>query len=159
MQITEAVRAAHTRAGITRALALGMLAGMIAGLIWLGIAALTNRHLSAVSMLIGVGVAHGVLLGGGRGIRYQAMSVGLTLGALLVTEAFVIRLLAVRELVELGVTDALPILLPFVVMKDLVSAGLTSDPPTALFWGIALWYAISVPRRTKHAQDQIGFGR
>lgn len=157
---SEAVVPAGTGAGLSRALALGMLGGTAAGMVWLGVAAVTNRHLSVVSMLIGVVIAHAVVTGGGRGVRYQVVSVALTLGALLVTEAFVIRLLAVRELVELGVHDALPVFLPFVVMKDLVSAGLTADPPTALFWGVALWYAISIPRRQAgRTEEYLGFDR
>ncbi len=160
MQQTEAIGVADTQnKGVSRALALGMLAANASGLVWFGLVAVTNRHLSVASILIGVAVAHAVLTGGGRGVRSQTISVAITLAALLVTEAFAIRLLAVREMVELGVTETLPVLLPFVVMKDLVSAGLTADPPTALFWGVALFYAISVPRRLKFDHGEYGFTR
>ena len=148
MQRTETA-AAVDRVALARAILYGALAGAAGGLVWFGVVFVTNRHLSAMSMGIGVLVAQAVLIASGKrgGVAFQATAVLLTLAALLVTEAFAIRMLAVRELVELGSDVALPVFLPINVMKDLVSAGITADPPTSLFWGIGLWYAVSMPRR------------
>ena len=135
--------------GLRAALGLGCLAGLAGGGLWLAVVAVTDRHLSAVSMIIGIFVGQAVMLGSGRrgGVVHQGLSVATTLTTLLVAEMFAIRLLAARQLVELGSTQELPILLPARLMWDLISAGLTADPPTALFWGVALWYAITIPRR------------
>ena len=133
-----------------RALLLGVAGAAAAGMLWFGVSALLTRHMSALSVLVGFAVAGGVVgRAGRRGRDYQAVSLALTLAALLITEAFVMRLLVVRELVSLGSTSELPLVLPLNVMWDLVAAGIAGDPPLSLFWAVALWFAVSIPRKRK----------
>jgi hypothetical protein len=135
-------------AGFSRAVPLGLAGALIGCGVWFVASAMTNRHLSAISILVGVAVGHGIHgKDSRRGARFQVLGGAMTLVALLITEAFVMRMLVVRELVELGSANELPLLLPFRVMWDLVAAGITGDPPMSLFWGVALWYAVSVPKK------------
>ena len=138
------------RSAAAGAVLLAGVGAVAASLIWFLASSVFNRHLSAASVLVGLAVAGGVVgREGRRGKSYQALSLGVTLAALLVTEVFIMRLLVVRELIELGSTSELPIILPFNVMWDLVAAGIAGDLRLSLFWAVALWFAVSVPRKRK----------
>lgn len=147
----EVLPAAATRLPYARAVIAATAAAAASGLVWFAVVALTDRHLSAVSMLVGMAVAHAVVWGARhhKGVGYQAVGITVTLIALLVVEAFAVRILVVRELFDLGIDTQLDVVLPLDVFWNLIAAGITNDPPTVLFWGLALWYAITVPGRNK----------
>lgn len=147
----EALPAVTSRLPYPRAVAAGLGAAAASGLVWFAVVAFTDRHLSAVSMLVGLTVAHAVIWGarGKKGPGLQALGISITLVALLVVEAFAVRILVARELIDLGIETELAVMLPLDVFWNMVAAGITNDPPTVLFWGLALWYAITVPGKNR----------
>lgn len=130
------------------ALLAGLAAAIVACLIWYGVVAISNYQIGflaiGVGWLIGLGVGFGA--GRKRGPRLQAISVGITLVAMVFSEYLIVRHFAVEMLAEEGIVG-LPIFLPLNLMVDLVVESVKSDPLTLLFWAIAVWFAFSTLSR------------
>lgn len=136
------------------ALLVGLGAALLATLIWYGVVVVTNYQLGIVAIAVGWLVAQGVMRGAGgkRGPQLQALSVAITLLALVVSEYFIVRHFVVQALSEEGYTD-FRIFLPLGDMIEIVIEGIKAEPMTLLFWGIALWEAFIIPaqRRLRRA--------
>lgn len=140
----QAVKQRSTR--VMAAMAGAGVAAAVAGGLWFTIAWMFGVHASFLAALVGPFAAMAAWLIHRRQgtLLLQGWSVFVTLFALLAAEAMVVRMIAVRGLEEGAGEVAL--LLPIDVMWNLISTGVTQDPITPLFFGISLWYAISIPR-------------
>ncbi|NIV32653.1 MAG: hypothetical protein GWN58_25375 [Anaerolineae bacterium] len=78
----------------------------------------------------------------------QAISVAITLAALVVSQYLIVRYSAVELLAEEGITG-LPLLMPLDLMIDLVVTSIGENLITLIFWAIALWAAFSTPARRR----------
>jgi hypothetical protein len=130
-------------------LSLGVVGAAAGGLIWYAVAWATNLHMSVLAMAVGVGGGYGTLIGTGRrrGRTAQALSLVIVLTGLIVTEGLVERLLWARRWAEEGI-HGVAFIAPLKAYWNLISTGLTTDPPTILFFAIALVYALLLPRRS-----------
>jgi hypothetical protein len=130
------------------AVALGMLAALLASVVWYGFVVLSERQWSLIAIFVGWLVSKAIMIGSGRrrGATLQVISVAITLGAMAFSEYLIVRHFAVQFLAEEGVTG-IPMLLPPDLVVSLVYDGLASDPITLVFWLVALWAAFSVPAR------------
>jgi hypothetical protein len=124
----------------------GLGAAVLSSLIWYVVVIVTNYQLGIVAIAVGWLVAQGVMVGSGRkrGPQLQALSVAITLVAMLASEYFVLRHFIVEDLSAQGYTD-FKLLLPLGDMIELVIEGIKAEPITLLFWGIALWQAFVIP--------------
>ena len=143
---------------LTRALLFGLIAGAIGGAIWFGIVWVTSRELGIVAIGIGFLVGQAVVIGSGRryGRRLQALSLVLTLGAMVLAEYLIVRQSAVAYIVETygkDAADTVPLLLPLGVASDFIMGGIQDDPAQLLFWAIALWTAFRIPGPPKLARS------
>ena len=141
---------------LTRALLFGSIAAVIGGTIWFGIVWITNRELAIVAILIGFLVGQAIVIGSGRryGRRLQALSVVLTLGAMVLAEYLIVRQSAVAYVLDTYGQDAansVPLLLPLDFATEFVVAGIQDDPVQLIFWAIALWTAFRIPGPPKIA--------
>ena len=139
---------------LTRALLFGLIAAAVGGAIWFGIVWVTDRELAIVAIVIGFLVGQAVVIGAGRryGHRLQALSVVLTLGAMVLAEYLIVRQSAVAYIVETygeDTANAVPLFLPLHVISDFIVAGIQEDPAQLLFWAIALWTAFRIPGAPK----------
>ena len=136
---------AQRPARVMAAMAGGMMAAIAGAGLWFVVAWLFDVHASFLAALVGpfAGVAAWLIHHRRGSVLLQGWSVLVTLAAMLVAEAMVVRILAVREIGDAG---EVPLMLPFGLMKDLVSTGITQDPITVLFFAMSLWDAISIPR-------------
>ncbi|MEE8331102.1 MAG: hypothetical protein V3R84_04960 [Acidimicrobiia bacterium] len=135
---------------VMAAMAGGLLAAVLGACLWFLIAWIFSVHASFLAALVGPFAGMGAWLAHRRqgSVLLQGWSVLITLVVLLVAEAMVVRMIAVRGLAEQLVDQGgnVPLLLPFDVMWNLVATGLTQDPITPLFFAVSLWYAISIPK-------------
>lgn len=141
-------------------LAGGLGLALSGGAVWFLIETVFGRFetlrpfLGVVSIAIGGLAGWGAMLGTGRrrGIATQTVAVMATLPVLVMTQALVVRLIFVRELEAMGYSGA-TFRLPLTQWWEYVSWGLFStSPPAILFWGMAIGYAIAVPRRYKYEE-------
>ena len=130
------------------ALLAGLAAAVVGILIWYGLVVITNYHLGFVAIAIGWLVGMVVVLGAGRkrGPGLQALSVAITLVALVISQWLIVRYFAVQALTEQGFTD-IALFLPLGTMLDLVITSLSENLLTLVFWAIALWAAFATPAR------------
>ena len=123
----------------------GLVAAAVGGLLWFTIAWAFDVHASFLAALVGpfAAMAAWMIHRKQGSMLLQGWSVFVTLGALLVAEAMVVRMIAVRGL---EVDAEVALWLPLDIMWNLISTGVTQDPITPLFFAVSLWYAISIPR-------------
>ena len=135
-------------------LVLAVLAGLAAAvagtLVWYGVVVITNTQLGFVAVGVGWLVAMAVVFGSGRkrGRALQAISVVITLVALVIGEYLIVHYSLVQYLAEQGFTE-IPLFQPLGAMLELVVASIQANLFTLIFWAIALWAAFSTPAR-KH---------
>ncbi|MDH3729691.1 MAG: hypothetical protein OES13_01000 [Acidimicrobiia bacterium] len=140
---------AQRPARVMAAMAGGLLAAVLGACLWFLVAWMFNVHASFLAALVGPLAGMGAWLAHRKrgSILLQGWSVFITLAAMLVAEAMVVRMIAVRGLAEQD--GAVPLMLPLDVLWNLVATGITQDPITPLFFAISLWYAISIPKERK----------
>jgi hypothetical protein len=128
----------------------GLAAAIIGGLIWYGIVIITGYQVGFIAAGVGWLVGIAVMFGSGRkrGPALQAISVAITLFALVISQWLIMRHFVVEVLVEQGFTG-LPLFVPLDAMVDLVITGITENLLTLVFWAIALWVAFATPARRK----------
>jgi hypothetical protein len=143
-KMERALQAETESPNVVGAVLAGLAAAVVACLIWYGVVVISNYQIGflavGVGWLIGLGVGFGA--GRKRGPVLQAISVGITLVAMVLSEYLIIRHFAVEMLAEEGFAG-LPLFLPLDLMVDLVVESIKSDPLTLAFWAIALWFAFS----------------
>jgi len=133
-------------------LILAVLAGLAAAaagtLVWYGVVVITNYQLGFIAVGVGWLVAMAVIFGSGRkrGPTLQAISVAITLVALVMSEYLIVRYSLVQYLAEQGFTE-IAVFLPLGAMLELVITSIQENLFTLIFWAIALWAAFSTPAR------------
>jgi hypothetical protein len=133
-------------------LVLAVLAGLAAAaagtLVWYGVVVITNYQLGFIAVGVGWLVAMAVVFGSGRkrGDALQAISVAITLVALVMSEYLIVRYALTEFLIEQGFTE-IPLFLPLGAMLELVVKSIQENLFTLIFWAIALWAAWSTPAR------------
>ena len=132
------------------ALLAGLAAAVVGILIWYGLVVITNYHLGFFAIAIGwlVGIATVLGTGRKRGPGLQALSVAITLVALVISQWLIVRYFSVQALAELGFKE-IPLLLPPGTMLDLVLTSISEDPLGLIFWALALWAAFATPARRR----------
>jgi hypothetical protein len=78
----------------------------------------------------------------------QAISVTITLVALVISEYLIVRYSLSEYLAEQGFSEV-ALFLPLGAMLDLVVASIRANLFTLIFWAIALWAAFSTPARRR----------
>ncbi len=128
----------------------GLAAAVVGTLVWYGVVVITNYQVGFIAVGVGWLIAMAVVLGSGRkrGPALQAISVAITLAALVVSQYLIVRYSAVELLAEEGITG-LPLLMPLDLMIDLVVTSIGENLITLIFWAIALWAAFSTPARRR----------
>ena len=128
----------------------GLGAAAIGALVWYGVVAIINYQLGIIAAGIGWLVGMAVVFGSGRkrGVALQAISVIITIVALVISEYLIVRHFIVKELTEQGFTDFV-LLLPLGEMFELVIEGIKADLLTLVFWGIAILAAVATPARRR----------
>ena len=133
-------------------LILAVLAGLAAAaagtLIWYGVVVITNYQVGFIAVGVGWLVAMAVVFGAGRkrGPALQAISVAITLVALIFSEWLILRYVFIQALAEQGFTEV-ALFWPLGAMLELVVTSIQENLFTLIFWAIALWAAFSTPAR------------
>jgi hypothetical protein len=128
----------------------GLAAAAVGTLVWYGVIVITNYQVGIIAAGIGWLVGIAVVFGSGRkrGPALQAISVIITLVALVISEYLIVRHFVIEDLTELGFTDFV-LLLPLDEMFELVVDGIRADLLTLVFWAIALFAAAATPARRR----------
>lgn len=130
----------------------GLLAGIVAAVlataVWYGVVAATQFQVGIVAIAVGFIVGQGVVLGARRhtSVALVAISVVLTLLALVVSEYLIVAHFVGQELAAQGVS--IEILQPPDFVLGVVADSLGADPLTLVFWAIALFQAFVIPWRS-----------
>jgi len=126
-------------------LAGGLLAAVIATVVWYGVVAISGWQVGFIAVGVGWLVGTGTVLGaGGRGSFLHVVSSGLfTIVALAISEYLIVFHFASQAFgLVLGDLLQSPDF-----MLEVVVESLAADPLTLLFWGIALLAAAGIPFR------------
>jgi hypothetical protein len=128
----------------------GLAAAVVGVLVWYGVVVITNYQLGFIAVGVGWLVAMAVVFGSGRkrGLSLQAISVTITLVALVISEYLIVRYSLSEYLAEQGFSEV-ALFLPLGAMLDLVVASIRANLFTLIFWAIALWAAFSTPARRR----------
>lgn len=129
------------------AVLLGLLGGLLAGVVWYLIVAITRYEIGYVALGVGYLIGWSVYFGSGkkRGFHLQMISVGITLATLMIAAYFTVlhflREYLLQEKVE-GYQGQFFFISPLdpAYLKSLVS------PMGLLIWAIALYIAFSVSK-------------
>jgi hypothetical protein len=145
-----ALQAETENPNLIGALLVGVVAALAASLVWYAAVAITNYQLGILAVGVGWLIGQAVVFGSGRkrGPALQAISVGITIVAMALSEYLIVRHFVVEALTEEGYTD-FALFLPLDVMVEIMLEGIKADLLTLLFWGIAVWAAFSVPARRR----------
>jgi hypothetical protein len=138
------------------ALLVGVVAALAASLIWYAVVAITDYKLGIIAVGVGWLIGQAVVFGSGRkrGPALQAISVGITIVAMALSEYLIVRHFVVEALTEEGYTD-FALLLPLDVMAEIIMEGIKANPLTLVFWGIAIWASFSVPARRRLRRAEV----
>ena len=148
--IEQTLQAETENPNVILAVLAGLAAAVVGTLVWYGVVVITNRQVGFIAVGAGWLVAMAVIFGSGRkrGPAIQAISVTITLVALVMSEWLIVRYFVIQTLAEQGFTEV-AIFWPLGLMLELVVASITDNLFTLIFWAIALWAAFSTPAR-KH---------
>jgi hypothetical protein len=130
----------------------GLLAGIVAAVlatgIWYGVVAVSQYQVGLVAIAVGFVVGYGVVLGANRrgSIVLVAISVVLTLLALVISEYLIVAHFVGQELAAEGLT--LEVVQPPDFIIGVVMDSVQADPLTLVFWAIALFQAFAIPSRS-----------
>ena len=130
----------------------GLLAGIVAAVlatgIWYGVVAVTQYQVGLVAIAVGFVVGYGVVLGANRrgSVVLVAISVVLTLLALVISEYLIVAHFVGQELAAEGLT--LELIQPPDFIISVVMESVQADPLTLAFWAIALFQAFAIPSRS-----------
>jgi hypothetical protein len=140
----------ETEPNILKGVIAGLCAAVLATLLWFAIVVLTEYQLGIIAIAIGWLVAQAVVYGAGRkrGPSLQAVSVVITVFAMMFSEYFIVRHFVTLELAAEGVTG-IPLFLPIGVMSELITLSIKESPATLFFWGLAVFEAYRIPGRVK----------
>lgn len=125
----------------------GLLAAVLATVVWYGVVANTQYQIGLVAIAVGFLVGYGVVLGANRRVSVilVPISVVLTLLALVISEYLIVAHFVGQGLAAEGVT--LQVLQPPDLVISVVTDSLQADPLTLAFWAIALFQAFAIPSR------------
>lgn len=126
----------------------GLIAAVLASAVWYGVVAISQYQVGLVAIAVGFIVGFGVVLGANRrgSMVLVAISVVLTLLALVISEYLIVAHFIGQELAVQGVTIDLVQPPDFIV--SVVTDSLQADPLTLAFWAIALFQAFAIPSRS-----------
>lgn len=131
------------------AVILGVLAGLLTGAVWFGLTVLTNYQVGYVAIGVGFIIGYAVIWGAGkkRGVKLQALSAGITVVTLLISQYFVVHYYLRKFLLENkakfpGYEGQWVFLSPFNpdVLKQMFS------PIGLLIWAVGIYFAYSLPK-------------
>jgi hypothetical protein len=130
----------------------GLLAGLVAAVlatgIWYGVVAVSQYQVGLVAIAVGFIVGYGVVLGANRrgSVVLVAISVVLTLLALVISEYLIVAHFVGQELAAQGMT--IELLQPPDFIVSVVKDSVQADPLTLVFWAIAVFQAFAIPSRS-----------
>lgn len=126
----------------------GLVAAVLASAVWYGVVAVSQYQVGLVAIAVGFIVGYGVVLGANRrgSVVLVAISVVLTLLALVISEYLIVAHFVGQELAAQGVT--IELIQPPDFIVSVVMDSVQSDPLTLVFWAIALFQAFAIPSRS-----------
>ena len=142
------------RANLPRVLLAGLLAAVVASAVRFTIVVLTGYLAGYLSIAVGaaVGAAIAAASRARRGRALQAISVVLTLAAVILTEYLIVRYVNVQA----HGAEAYPLIVGPGRMVQLIVDGISSSGLTAVYWLVALLLAFLIPARRPSRQVQEG---
>lgn len=146
-QVEEAFQAESRNPNLFGAMALGLIGGLVAGVVWYLIVVVTGYEVGYVGIGVGYLIGLAVHIGSGRrrGVPLQMLSAGITLMALLVANYFTFLHSLQKYLIEQkteGYGGEFFFISPIhpAFLQNLVS------PIGLLIWAVSLYVAFSVPK-------------
>lgn len=142
-KLSQELQAETINPNMVGAVGLGVLAGVVASVIWFFVEILTGYQIGYLALGAGYLIGWGVVLGSGKkkGTKLQLLSAGLTLAAVYLASYFS-QIYYLNK--EVGGTNTIWIS-PF--NPDMIGALIS--PMGLLIWGIALYIAFKVPQAPK----------
>jgi hypothetical protein len=130
----------------------GLIAAGLATAVWYGVVAATQYQVGLVAIAVGFIVGYGVVLGANRrgSVLLVAISVILTVLALVISEYLIVAHFVGQELAAEGVT--IELLQPPDFVIGVVIDSVRADPLTLAFWAIALFQAFAIPARAVRSE-------
>ncbi len=152
---TSHIRVQGAGFSLARSVLVALAAAAAAAAVWflgvslLGYVSWLRNYLGVLSLGVGAGAAYGALWGANehRGWRIQAISVLAAVVMLAIGQAWVTRLVIIRDAATVLDVHGAAIIAPVSTYWRVMSIGLFgTNPPGIVYWGIAIGYAIAIPR-------------
>lgn len=127
------------KARIVDALLTGIAAAAIGGVAWWAVVTFTGREFPYLALVVGLLAGQGVLVGARKGGPLQGfLAATFCLMALLVTQYFVVRSLAIGQAADSGVSASIPLWQGFDTARRVVTDSIGDHLLTGVFFAIAV---------------------
>lgn len=132
------------------AILLGVVLGLVGAVLWFLSVIITKYELGIVALGVGFLVGYGISKGAGKkkSRNLQIISAIIALISILIGEYLITNHYAYQYLIQGGYAVKSYFLNPVAVIKVTIDS-IKSDPLTLLFWGIAVWFAYTIPKPKK----------